>query len=116
MASKATRCSPEKKAQVVQQLLAPGADLHAISKESGVSVPTLYSWKEAVEAAGRAEVRTLDDERTTNAPLRDATSLAKRVRVLEAELARKNENIAELSVLVLQAKGMLKGKKKGESE
>lgn len=30
--------------------------------------------------------------------------------------ARKNEIIAELSVLVLQAQGMLKGKKKDESQ
>ena len=84
-----------------------------MSKESGVSAPTLYSWKkEAVEAAGRAEVRTPDDERATNTPLRDSTSLAKRVRVLEAEVARKNEVIAELAVLVRQSHGLLKGKKR----
>ncbi len=53
---------------------------------------------------------------TTNAPLRDATRLGKQVRVLEAELARKNEIIADLSVLALQAKGMLKGKKRDKSE
>jgi len=49
-------------------------------------------------------------------PLLPLEGRRKRVRVLEAELARKNEIIADLSVLVLRAKGMLKGKKRDKSE
>jgi transposase-like protein len=33
-------------------ILAPGADIHAISKESGVRVPTLDAWKKEAREAG----------------------------------------------------------------
>ncbi|MCP3103537.1 transposase [Myxococcus sp. K15C18031901] len=109
---KTTRYTPEQKAQVLKMLAAPDANILDISGKTGVSVPTLYTWrKEVQEAAGREEVRHEKGEEKTNHPVYDNVGLEKRVRLLEAELARKNEIIAELSVLVLQNHGLLKGKK-----
>lgn len=97
--------SPEVKQAAVQRLLAPDAPpVIELSRELQISEPTLYAWRK--EALTMAKRRAEEGQGRQVEP-ETVESLRQRVRALEAELARKNGQIADLAMLVLRQQGLV---------
>jgi transposase-like protein len=95
--------SEEVKQAAIARLLAPNApSVLTLSKEIGISEPTLYAWKK--EALTRSLGPPPPTAETPPRPVGsgEVVQLRARVAELERELAKKNADIAELALAYIR--------------